>query len=196
MRITQPREGIFSNWQVAQALQALLQAPLPHVQPPCPGCCNHRPALCSALCPDAARACSSEPQRHPVEPAVLPLVYELNALRVFQSCWSCEGHLGRDGRLWKRPQVSFYAGSSIYAMVLASYLHSLYQLKRLTYCWQITFADFGRAPCPTYCIEPRLEGDRDVHLGKLQADLREMSQDLGQAIRLRASEYLKDSEPE
>lgn len=191
MRITCPQGMLLHTWPVDQALAALRDAPSPHTAPPCANCRNHRPALCSPRCPDAAGACSSDPQAYPVEAAVLPMVYELNALRVFQSCWSCEGHLDTQGRLWKRPQVSFYAASPACVMLLANHLQSLYRLRRLSHGWQIAFTDYGVSLLPTYCIEPRVPDGESIHLGNLQRDLRTMSEGLGQALRMRANQYLQ-----
>ena len=35
---------------------------------------------------------SSDPERYPIEPGIVPLVFALRGLRVFEPCWSCEGH--------------------------------------------------------------------------------------------------------
>ncbi len=48
---------------------------------------------------------SSDPESHPLESRIAPLVYELKRLEVFDPCWSCAGHNGTDGALWKIPRV-------------------------------------------------------------------------------------------
>ncbi len=54
---------------------------------------------CSQHCPRAAHALSEDPDRHPIEPGIQPLVFAMKRLGVFTPCWSCEGHLPADGGL-------------------------------------------------------------------------------------------------
>ncbi len=70
---------------------------------------------------------SCDPDHHPIEPAVLPLVFAMKRQGTFQPCWSCEGHLGLDGTLWKIPRIWFYARSLVAARLLTEGLGDLYQ---------------------------------------------------------------------
>ena len=76
---------------------------------------------CNFACPDAPIALTSDPDRYPIEPRILPLVFELNALKVVQPCWSCEGHNGLSEEVQKLPSVWFYVDDIVCAEVLNTY---------------------------------------------------------------------------
>lgn len=129
---------------------------------------------CSPECPDIPRTLSNEPDREPLEPAVAPLVYQLRKLRVFQPFWSCEGHDGADGHLWKTPRVWFYSGDIIHARVLADCLSTLLSRGKITCRWQVAL---------TYC-EPDNSGaafalqpvaGETAALAELQSDARRIA---------------------
>lgn len=95
---------------------------------------------CSFACPDAPTALTSDPERYPIEPRILPLVFELNALKVVQPCWSCEGHNGATEEVEKLPSVWFYADDIVYAELLNTYLIESYA-RRLTHVpWIVTLS--------------------------------------------------------
>lgn len=108
----------------------------------------------------------------------MPLVFELAATRLMQPCWSCEGHLGPDGALWKLPQVSFYSASPLYPQLLLRHIGNLELQKQLTYRWRVVLSDYGQTWQPTYTLEPELSRDSNIHLGKLQHDLYILADDL------------------
>lgn len=142
---------------------------------PCVSC--SKPAVtseyCSRPCAQAAEALSSEPERYPIEPAVLPLVFALARLKVLKPCWSCEGHNYPSGKLWKLPQVWFYTCSPTYAHLIGKFLWEMKTSKLLSYDWRVSLSAFGDMGCATYIIEPALLPD-DGELRKLQLDLEVM----------------------
>ena len=171
MHIIKPNEQFLDVERLRSDLEAFINQPGPSEVPPCPGCTDHVSTLCSAGCPDAPKALSIEPERYPVEPKVVPLVYELMSTHVLMTCWSCEGHMGADGKLWKVPMVSFYSASAIYPKLLLKHIETLTYKKALSYRWQIVLSDFAQTPGVTYSVQPELSLIDDVHLGQLQQDL-------------------------
>lgn len=174
-------------------LEMLLAQPGPHQVPPCPNCRNHIVEQCHAKCPEAPHALSSDPDNYPLEPKVLPLVYELRKTRVIQPCWSCEGHMDQNGNLWKYPQVCFYARSPIYAILLVNYFTLLKHKKLMCNDWHIVLSEFGQKHgAITYTIEPKLYPGTDPHLGSMQADLVTFAENLNQQIRAFARETIEE----
>ena len=190
MRIAPPREEIVATAELRRQMEALLAAPGPGEQRPCPGCTMtcHRcgstgcTCHCSPDCANATTALSEEPVRHPIEPRMTPLVYQLNALRVFQPCWSCEGHVAADGTLLRPPQVSFYAAAESYVQLLMRHLRALHLRGTLVLPWRIELADFGQRFAPMYCLGPDLDQVEDVSLARLQQDLTALTKDLRERI--------------
>ena len=144
---------------------------------------------CSPDCPDAAIALTSEPETAPLEAAIAPLVYQLKKLGVFEPFWSCEGHDGTDGQLWKTPRVWFYADSVIHVRVLAECIAELSARHHLNHPWQVTVtycepqnagAAFALQPCATETLS----------LASLRRDIRTitealpyLAEELARAIR-------------
>lgn len=127
---------------------------------------------CSADCPEAGRNLSVEPDEYPIEPGILPLVFEMKRLGLFTPCWSCEGHMGHDGKLWKLPRVWFYSESETHVRLLAGGLKELEFGKKLNTRWQVvvTFSD-DDDPETTYSIEPVDLSGGGPPLAKLQQDV-------------------------
>ncbi len=134
-------------------------------------CPNASPGRCSRHCPDIPGMISSDPESYPIETRVAPLVYELKRLEVFQPCWSCEGHNGTDGTLWKNPSVWFYCSSVVQLRVLANSIKDLHLKDRLSTPWRValTFSDDDN-PDTTFSLEPCLE-DPGPSLALLQRDI-------------------------
>jgi hypothetical protein len=136
--------------------------------------------LCSPYCPDAARALSSDPQLHPIEPAIVALVYAMKRLGLFGPCWSCEGHTGPDGALWKLPTVWFYSDATAHLRLLADGLAKLRSTGRLSTPWRVavTFSDPDN-PRTTFALEPAPAGaDPSPTLAQLQRDADEIARAL------------------
>ena len=94
--------------------------------------------MCRPSCPRAPYYLSSDPEHFPIEPAILPLVFAMRRGGLFHPVWSCEGHLGRAGELWKRPAVWFCCAAISHARVLADSLFAMYHERRLTTRWQVS----------------------------------------------------------
>ena len=110
---------------------------------------------------------------------------------MIQPCWSCEGHIGTEGNLWKYPQVSFYAGAPVYVMLLVNYFSQMKHKKLLNYDWHIVVSSFGqRCSNTTYTIEPKLHPSSSQHLGSMQADLLSIANNLDQQIKGAAKKML------
>ena len=192
MHIIKPNEQFLDVERLRSDLEAFINQPGSSEAPPCPGCTNHVPISCSAKCPDAPKALSIEPERYPVEPKVVPLVYELMSTHVLMTCWSCEGHMGAGGKLWKVPMVSFYSASAIYPKLLLKHIETLTYKKVLKYRWQVVLSDFAQTLGVTYSIQPELSLVVDVHLGQLQQDLGIIADDALLKMKAIAKEMLVD----
>jgi hypothetical protein len=142
---------------------------------PCEACTlpGSAGAYCSRPCAHAAQALSSDPERYPIEPNVLPLVFSLTRLNCLKPCWSCEGHNDPGGKLWKLPQVWFYTCYPCYAHLVGKFLWEMKTAKLLSYEWRVSVSAFGDPGCATYIIEPARLPD-DAELRKLQLDLEVM----------------------
>lgn len=138
----------------------------------CPDCgstaCQCR---CSADCPVAPLLLSSDPENYPIEPAIMPLVFEMKRLGVFRPCWSCEGHQSPDGSVWKIPRVWFYSDSEVHLRLLSDGLKDLRIAKRLNCPWQVavTFSD-PENPETTFSLEPAVAPDPTYALAALRKD--------------------------
>jgi len=42
---------------------------------------------CSTACPEAASTLSVDPEAYPIEPGILPLIFQMKRLGLFQPCW-------------------------------------------------------------------------------------------------------------
>jgi hypothetical protein len=146
---------------------------------------------------------SSEPAQFPIEPHVVEIVYELNALGLVQPYWSCEGHLNELGEVVKLPQIWFYSCDVAYTDLLVAHLEALKFRRAIKYEWQIHC--LGQVAGPkdgtTYCLGPvqrllpskdvvsgatLLEGLRSELLtiaGGLQEHLRSLAQEVVDKIR-------------
>ncbi len=184
---------LMENKQRTRAeLGLLLSQPGAHLVPPCQNCREHIIPMCNAKCVNAPRALSSDPENYPLEQKVVPLVYELRKTRVMQPCWSCEGHMDNNDRLWKYPQVSFYSSSPLYAVLLVNYLTLLKYRKKLNHDWNIVISGFGQKHSTiTYTIEPKLNSGKTPHLGCMQSDLITIADNLEQNIKLEALKMLE-----
>lgn len=127
--------------------------------------------MCTPTCPDAPKALTSDPVNYPIETGIVPLVFEMKRLGIFEPCWSCEGHLGPTGDLWKLPRVWFYSESTVHIRLLVDGLKDMHIAGDLTHDWQVvvTFSDPDN-PETTFSLEPVVETGQASLLPKLQAD--------------------------
>ncbi len=142
---------------------------------------------CSAACPEAPRRLSSDPERYPVEPHIVALVYALAATEGLQPCWSCEGHAGAGGALLRGPQVWFYARDALLPALLAQRIAEL--SPKLTTRWHVALSPFSADPtAPTYVLEAQVDAAR--RLDDAQRDAAVIADGLGDALRKLASRRL------
>ena len=191
MKIDQPDEGFVDITQVKLELQNFINQQEPWQVPPCPNCTVHTQKNCTPDCEDAAKALSIDPVLYPIEKHVVALVYEINATRLFKSCWSCEGHMNNSNTLWKVPQVCFYSQAAIYPKLVSSYLGRLFIRKQLTYQWNLFLSEISQSIYPTYCIRPDLNTEYEPKLDALQKDLQAIASNLHSHLKNEAKELLQ-----
>ena len=114
---------------------------------------------------------SSDPENSPLESRIAPLAYELKRFRNFEPCWSCEGHNGPDGSLWKIPRVWFYCESVVQVRVLSDAVSEHRLAAQLSAPWRVvlTFSDPDNVDT-TFSLEPSL-GPNRPKLSALQRDI-------------------------
>lgn len=142
-------------WQALRQFVATLDSP---PRRPCGSCSQPvQPGVyCTRPCAEAALALSSEPGRYPIEAGVLPLVFALARLAHVKPCWSCEGHNDANGRLWKMPQVWFYACSPTCARLINLFLWEMRAAGFTGHEWRVTLSAFSEFDCDMYVIEPAI----------------------------------------
>ena len=193
MRIGRHRDGGVSKDRLRSELDEILK-PDESNGPVCGAACQRPGAKdCSRHCPDIPRALSSDPQRHPLETRIAPLVYELKRLAVFEPCWSCEGHNKPDGSFWKLPQVWFYCRSVVHLRVLADGIKELHVDGKLSVPWQIaiTFSD-GDNVDTTFSLHPVIDPN-EVNLAALQKDIDAIAEHLRQQVFAEALKLSRQS---
>jgi len=161
----------------------------------CPQCGSTAcQCVCSPDCEKAPQAMSVDPDM-PIEPLIAPLVYEMKRLGLFTPCWSCEGHLGTDGTIWKVPRVWFYCDSTIHLRLLADGLKDLEMSRKLSARWQvvITFSDADN-PATTFSLESAAPSDGTLQLPALQQDVRVIARSLEEMIVGQATSLQRSAE--
>lgn len=171
MRIERRKNSDTRNDQIREELDDILCSNSNGTPVCAPDCPNASPEHCSRQCPHIPVMMSSDPENHPLEGGIAPLVYELKRLEAFHPCWSCEGHNGPDGKLWKIPRVWFYCKSVVHLRVLANAVMELHLAKKLSVPWRVvlTFSDVDNADT-TFSLEPNLDHERPL-LPALQRDI-------------------------
>ena len=148
---------------------------------------------CSPDCPEASALLSSDPEVFPIEPNIVPLVFALARLKVCPPCWSCEGHLDRDGNIHRRPGVWFYANSIVYPQLIGEAIQALTISGRLQAPWQVALVSLGRGTNTSFSIEPILEGKNYLTLSHLWEDVKVISKALSpDLIRVQALRFVED----
>ncbi len=146
----------------------------------CPECSKTScQCQCDTACPHIPHKLSSDPDKHPIEEGIAPLAFEMQRLGVFEPCWSCEGHNGLDGELWKRPAVWFYCDDLTHLRLLADVVENLYANDKLVFHWSvhITYTD-KLYPEAIFALEPERRRVRDVKLEDLRADVQALADNL------------------
>lgn len=185
MRIARLSNSAKKQSEVRKELEQITDAPA--VKPPvcADHCTKYQEVLCHRDCPDARFMLSSE-EDYPLEPKVTPVVFELKRLGVFHPCWSCEGHLGNDGELWKLPRVWFYAQSVVHVRLLADSMTELYLGGKLNVPWEVVLTVTDAENTDTsFSLQPKLK-DEDAALAALHQDLESIAAHLRRMVVERA----------
>lgn len=197
-----PGEGLLHELQ--RDLRLLVDQPTARECRPCAGCeepcgCPKRSIECccgcSPDCPTAHRYLSSEPESHPIESGIVPLVYALSELRVVPPCWSCEGHISPDRRWMRPPQVWFYSRSATYPQLIASYLAGLQQHGTISKAWEAVVSPHTEDGVAIFILRASIEDKVNPRLMReLQEDVGRIAQSLAEEVREAAMGKLeKDS---
>lgn len=159
---------------------------------PCPRCgTTNCQCTCSTDCADAPLALSGEPEHQPIEPAIMPLVFQMKRLGLFQPCWSCEGHLRTDGSLWEPPKVRFTCESTVHLRLLSSGLGALAGEGQLAAPWRVVVTDSDPTdPRTTFSLEPDASRAEGVALAELQEDVAEIARSLQDMMAAQAQALL------
>jgi hypothetical protein len=139
---------------------------------------------------------SSEPD-YPLEAKIAPVVFELKRLGVFHPCWSCEGHDGPDGELWKLPRVWFYAQSVVHVRLLADSMSGLRLTGKLSTPWEVVLTVSDASDTDTrFSLQPNLQGE-EAALQDLHQDLENIATHLRQMVVAQAEKLAeRTGEPE
>ncbi|GBF25426.1 hypothetical protein MnTg02_00457 [bacterium MnTg02] len=136
-----------------EALEASVVREGPVCSPDCP---RARPNSCFRHCPHIPLILTSDPVNEPLEQRIAPLVFELKKLGAFCPCWSCEGHLGPDGKLWKLPAIWFFARSVVHVRLLADTVQDMIAERLLNAHWHVRVCYSDRDNSDTaFSLEPR-----------------------------------------
>ena len=197
MHIPRPKLNKSDIGLLIDDLKLLIVQPSAAQSPPCPNCAikaniDMKHGLCNAGCYNAAQALSEDPVRYPIEEFVVPLVFELTSMRLVQTCWSCQGHLDRDGKIWKLPQVSFYSKRPIYSQLLCNYLSRLHWQKVLQYPWEVVLTNYGRTWDITYTIRCDISQINNPNIQLMHKDLLRMAENLSEMIKDDAKNLVSD----
>ena len=179
-----------SNTDVARAeLEFLLNLAMKS-SPVCGSDCNlYKEKTCDKTCSDAPHFLSSD-KSYPLEKVITPLVFEVKRLGVYEPCWSCEGHLGLDGELWKLPMVWFYTSSMIYVRILAQAVKEMYYQKKISNEW-VVVVTHSNVDNPAICFS--LEPDKSFEkpsLESLHQDVINMAELLVNMVRNEAQRLI------
>lgn len=197
MHIPMPNLSDLAIQTLIVDLGLLIKQPTALQSPPCPNCQKGAEAVwnrekCSSTCDHASYALSEEPDRYPIEDHVVPLVFELTTMRLVQTCWSCEGHLDINGKIWKLPQVSFYSTKPIYSQLLCNYLARLFWRKKLNYPWEVVLTNYGRTWDVTYTIKCDQSRIKNPDISLMHKDLLVMAENLSMSIKEDAKSLVQD----
>ena len=203
MKIERQKRPKTEYREQADALRSVLATtrtdigrPCPHCNLTCPQCestiCT---CQCGPDCPDAPRALSSDPEQFPIEAGIVPLVYALKLSGIALPCWSCEGHIGLEGNVWKLPTVLFYSNYPVYPALIVQHLNRLQNQNQLTYFWMVRVEQTDNTCDITYSIMPVAEGGSHLDLKSLRNDMRKISDTLFDGVRREAHSQLLSLTP-
>ena len=174
MLIEKPLDILTDAELTLSELQFLLNSSM-KTAPVCgPACDVYTEKRCDKNCEDAASFLSSDID-YPLEEIIAPLAFEIKRMGVYEPCWSCEGHLGLDGELWKLPMVWFYTNSMTYVRVMSQAIKEMYYQKKISNEW-IVVVTHSNADNAAICFS--LEPDKSYekpNLESLQQDVKNIA---------------------
>ena len=147
--------------------------------------------MCSWKCPYLPIELSSEPTRYPIEEKIIPLVFEINTLRLTTTFWSCEGHANKSGAVVKIPKVMFYAQSILLPNLISEYIQKLQFKNILTYEWLVKAQGLSPNMQAIYSLEPDDGRNfKTMKLDLIQNDIARMANTMCSFIRDNAKAHL------
>jgi len=171
------------------ALAWLLAQPGERVRRPCEGCVTACPCArssstcccgCRPTCANVPRVLARAPERHPVAPAFVPILYGLAATRVLAPAWPAAdsyAEFAPHGRVvvWIQTAQLEYAG------LLAWHVTRLAAMGVLETPWRVHLVpSYEDAGAPMFALEPVAS---DVAARTLAADLRRIGETLAESLR-------------
>ena len=129
---------------------------------------------------------SSDPERSPVEPGIVPLDFALVELRLATPCRSCEGHPRDDGTWVRGPQVWFYGESSVVPELIANHVSKLTYSKQLLLPWHVEVCPHSECGSTTFVLICRLPDPENTSQADVQADVRTLAFTLRDGLRAEA----------
>lgn len=146
----------------------------------------------------------SSDANYPIEPNIFALSYELNALGIGHSFWSCEGHADALGKLSRLPTLWFYAEHVVAVDLLTRHVQHLEDRRKLRHPWRVTALIVGRLEidCPAFSLAPLVTIANDAGppreettpvgiLAELRRDLQLIATSLGPSVREQAERELR-----
>lgn len=196
MKINDNRHHSDHKAAVLVKLKDLIAQPSDTQVRPCPDChirfgkeTTLSASNCSMDCKYAPRHMSGEPDKWPIEPGIVPLVYALYSLRLITPCWSCEGHLSAGGEINKLPKVWFYAASDFYPKMIAQVIGQLQAHHKIGDSWEVRVLPFSQSMfSTTYSIEAH---PSEATLPKLHSDIRVIGEKLRREMLILANDYVR-----
>lgn len=146
---------------------------------------------CSITCELAPEKLSSDSEKFTIEKGIYPLTFALNDLKVFKTCWSCEGHINKNTKVFKLPQLWFYSTSSFYLKILSEVILDLYLKKIILNRWHIEILPASWTKQTIYNLTPQ-ENKHINSLTRLHLDIVAIAKYLKHDTNLIFQENLKD----
>ena len=194
MKISHRNNAFLNKKSILKDLYKLANA-VPIADPLCsPKCEKYITVKCNKNCEDASVLLSSDLDNYPLEGKITPLVFELKRIGFYTPCWSCEGHLGVYGELWKLPCVWFYTESLTYLRVLGEAIKNLSIQNKLKFEWEIKLVPSEPNNLDSrFALQPSLQ-DSSISLEKVQDDINILSENLFIAVTSHAQSLISSLE--
>lgn len=200
MRIKDDSFKVEAKQLIKVMLQDFVNKPSDTQERPCPGCRYGGPnndsfkttKFCSYRCPIAPKQMSSDPDRYPIEGAIVPLVYAFYTLKSLMPCWSCGGHINNLGQVIKAPKVWFYSSADFYPKLIAQYVNQLHGEHTIMNNWSVRILPYSQSMFTlTYSLEPLNQNLENMNLDSLHQDIITIAQTLRHGTHNLAHHYIQ-----